>query len=112
MEAVIYNDLIRRGYHVNVGVVPVTEKNEEGNRTTTQYEVDFIATMGDKKIYIQSAYNIYDEEKRKQETNSFLKIKDSFKKIMVEGDLYLPYTDKYGIEHIGVIDFLLNEKIG
>ena len=112
MEAVIYNDLIRRGYHVNVGVVPVTEKNEEGNRTTKQYEVDFIATMGDKKIYIQSAYNIYDEEKLKQETNSFLKIKDSFKKIMVEGDLYLPYTDKYGIEHIGVIDFLLNEKIG
>ena len=112
MEAVIYNDLIRRGYHVNVGVVPVTEKIEEGNRTTKQYEVDFIATMGDKNIYIQSAYNIYDEEKLKQETNSFLKIKDSFKKIMVEGDLYLPYTDKYGIEHIGVIDFLLNEKIG
>ena len=60
-------------------------------------------------VYIQSAYRIYDDEKLKQEVNSFLKIDDSFKKIIVEGDLYIPYTDKKGIEHIGIIDFLCNE---
>ena len=107
MENMVYNELLRRGYSVDVGVVC-----DRTGDSKVQKEIDFVVNDADKKIYIQSAYNIYDEEKRKQETNSFLKIKDSFKKIMVEGDLYLPYTDKYGIEHIGVIDFLLNEKIG
>lgn len=110
MESVIYRDLKRRGYAVNVGVVPVTEANKDGTRERKQYEVDFIATMGNVKTYIQSAYRIYDEEKMKQESNSFLKIDDSFRKIIVEGDLYLPYTDKHGIEHVGVIDFLCDEK--
>lgn len=108
MESVIYRDLKRRGYAVNVGVVPTFETNN-GIRERKQYEVDFIATMGSKKVYIQSAYRIYDDEKLKQEVNSFLKIDDSFKKIIVEGDLYIPYTDKKGIEHIGIIDFLCNE---
>ena len=110
MESVIYRDLKRRGYAVNVGVVPVTEANKDGTRERKQYEVDFIATMGNVKTYVQSAYRIYDEEKMKQESNSFLKIDDSFRKIIVEGDLYLPYTDKHGIEHVGVIDFLCDEK--
>ena len=110
MESVIYRDLKRRGYAVNVGVVPVTEANKDGIRERKQDEVDFIATMGNVKTYIQSAYRIYDEEKMKQESNSFLKIDDSFRKIIVEGDLYLPYTDKHGIEHVGVIDFLCEEK--
>ncbi len=98
MESVIYRDLKRRGYAVNVGVVPVVESNNDGIRTRKQYEVDFIATLGSEKIYIQSAYRIYDDEKLKQESNSFLKIDDSFRKIMIEGDLYLSYTDKNGIE--------------
>ena len=110
MESVIYRDLKRRGYAVNVGVVPVTEANKDGTKERKQYELDFIATMGNVKTYIQSAYRIYDEEKMKQESNSFLKIDDSFRKIIVEGDLYLPYTDKHGIEHVGVIDFLCDEK--
>lgn len=110
MESVIYRDLKRRGYAVNVGIVPVTEVNDDGARKRKQYEVDFIATMGSTKIYVQSAYRIYDDEKMKQESNSFLKIDDSFRKIIVEGDLYLPYTDQNGIEHIGVIDFLCDEK--
>lgn len=110
MESVIYRDLKRRGYAVNVGIVPVTEVNDDGARKRKQYEVDFIATMGSTKIYVQSAYRIYDDKKMKQESNSFLKIDDSFRKIIVEGDLYLPYVDKNGIEHIGVIDFLCDEK--
>lgn len=63
-----------------------------------------------KKLYIQSAYQIYNDEKLKQESNSFLKINDSFRKIIIEGDLYVPYIDKNSIEHIGIIDFLCNEK--
>lgn len=110
MESVIYRELKRRGYAVNVGVVPVIESNKDGTRTRKQYEVDFIATLGSEKIYVQSAYKIYDDEKLKQESNSFLRINDSFRKIIVEGDLYLPYTDKNGIEHIGIIDFLCDEK--
>lgn len=110
MESIIYRDLKRRGYAINVGIVPVFELNKDNNRVRKQYEVDFIATMGDKKFYIQSAYQIYNDEKLKQESNSFLKIDDSFHKIIIEGDLYIPYIDKNGIEHIGIIDFLCNEK--
>ncbi len=110
MESVIYRELKRRGYAVNIGVVPVIETNNDNTRSRKQYEVDFIATMGSEKFYIQSAYRIYDDEKLQQESNSFLKIKDSFRKIIIEGDLYLPYTDKNGIEHVGIIDFLTDEK--
>lgn len=110
MESVIYRDLKRRGYAVNVGVVPTIENNPDGSRVRKQYEVDFIATMGNEKFYVQSAYRIYDDEKLQQESNSFLRIKDSFRKIIVEGDLYMPHTDKNGIEHVGIIDFLCDEK--
>ncbi len=110
MESVIYRELKRRGYAINVGVVPVVEANKDGTRTRKQYEVDFIATMGNEKLYVQSAYRIYDDEKLQQESNSFLRIDDSFRKVMVEGDLYLPYTDKNGIEHVGIVDFLCDKK--
>ena len=110
MESVIYRVLKRRGYAINVGVVPVVEANKDGTRTRKQYEVDFIATMGNEKLYVQSAYRIYDDEKLQQESNSFLRIDDSFRKVIIEGDLYLPYTDRNGIEHIGIIDFLCDKK--
>lgn len=71
MESVIYRDLKRRGYAVNVGVVPVIETNQYGSRSRRQYEVDFIATMGSEKIYVQSAYRIYDDEKLQQESIFF-----------------------------------------
>ncbi len=112
MESVIYRELKRRGYAINVGVVPTIETNKEGSRIRKQYEVDFIATKGSEKVYIQSAYKIYDDEKLQQESNPFLKIRDSFRKIIVEGDLYMPYTDKNGIEHVGIIDFLCDERYG
>lgn len=110
MESIIYRELKKRGYSINVGVVPVVESNKDGTRTRKQFEVDFIAVMGNEKIYVQSAYNIYSDEKLQQESNSFLRIDDSFRKIMIEGDLYFPYKDKNGIEHIGIIDFLCDEK--
>lgn len=110
MESAIYRELRRRGYAVNVGIVPVTETSENGSRTRKQYEVDFVASLGNSRIYIQSAYKVYDEEKLQQESSSFLRIRDSFKKIIVEGDLYLPYTDKNGIEHTGIIEFLCDDK--
>jgi len=110
MESVIYRELKRRGYAINVGVVPVVEANKDGTRMRKQYEVDFIATMGNEKLYVQSAYRIYDDEKLQQKSNSFLRIDDSFRKVMVEGDLYLPYTDKNGIEHVGIVDFLCDKK--
>lgn len=110
MESIIYRELIRRGYAVNVGIVPVIESNKDGLRTRKQYEVDFIATMGNEKIYVQSAYRIYYDEKLQQESNSLLRIDNSYRKIIIEGDLYLPYIDKNGIEHIGIIDFLCDEK--
>ncbi len=110
MESIIYRELKKRGYSINVGVVPVIESNKDGTRTRKQFEVDFIAVLGNEKIYIQSAYNIYSDEKLQQESNSFLRIDDSFRKIMIEGDLYFPYKDKNGIEHIGIIDFLCDEK--
>ena len=95
---------------INVGIVPAIQSNQDGSRTRKQYEVDFIATKGNEKLYIQSAYRIYDDEKLEQESNSLLKTGDSFRKIIVEGDLYVPYTDKNGIYHVGIIDFLLDEK--
>ncbi len=110
MESVVYRDLKRRGYAINVGIVPAIQSNQDGSRTRKQYEVDFIATKGNEKFYIQSAYRIYDDEKLEQESNPLLKIGDSFRKIIVEGDLYVPYTDKNGIYHVGIIDFLLDES--
>ena len=110
MESVVYRDLKRRGYAVNVGIVPAIRSNQDGLRARKQYEVDFIATKGDEKLYIQSAYRIYDDEKLEQKSSSLLKIGDSFRKIIVEGDLYVPYTDKNGIQHVGIIDFLTGEK--
>ena len=110
MESVVYRDLKRRGYAINVGIVPTIQSNRDGSRARKQYEVDFIATKGNEKLYIQSAYRIYDDVKLEQESNPLLKIGDSFRKIIVEGDLYVPYTDKNGIYHVGIIDFLLDEK--
>lgn len=110
MESVIYWELRRRGYAVNVGVVPVVKSNPDGSRSRKQLEVDFIATQGNDRLYIQSAYRIYDDEKLKQESNSLLNIGNAFPKLIIEGDLFMPYTDKNGVEHVGIIDFLCDRK--
>ena len=83
MENIIYNELRYRGYNVDVGVVEFREKTDEGKDIRKQVEIDFVANQGSKRYYIQSAYNIPDEEKWEQETRPFDKTNDSFKKIVI-----------------------------
>ena len=113
MENIIYNDLIRRGYNVDVGVVPyskhVIDDNGNAKRVRIQLEVDFVVNRGHQRYYIQSALHIEDEDKREQETNSLNRINDSFKKIVVVKDNIIPWHDEKGILFIGVQEFLLNE---
>ena len=100
MENVIYNELRMRGYSVDVGVVPVVEKNENGKVTRKQLEVDFICNLGSRRYYIQSAYSIPDEEKRVQETRPFTKIDDSFKKTIITRDVVPTQYDDLSLIHI------------
>lgn len=106
MENVIYNELRMRGFTVDVGLVEVREMRD-GKLTYIQYEVDFIASNGTDKYYIQSAFAVDDEEKRQQELNSLLKIDDSFRKIVIVGNDIAEYTDDKGIRFMGLFQFLL-----
>jgi uncharacterized protein len=110
MENVLYNELIARGFSVDVGVVEYNWKNAEGGSRRSQLEVDFVVNKADKRYYIQSAFTIGDEEKRQQEVNSLQRIDDSFQKIVIVKDDILPWTDERGIFYINIQDFLL-EKI-
>ena len=106
MENVIYNELSMRGYSVDVGVVTAVEKAGTSSRRT-QLEVDFVCNMGDKRYYIQSAYSLPDREKIIQELRPLKKIDDSFKKIVVTGDLiHTAYNDD-GVLFMNIYDFLL-----
>lgn len=106
-ENVIYNELRYRGYNVDVGVVDVRE-TENGKSERKQLEIDFVANQGNKRYYIQSAYDIPTEEKMKQETKSFDKTNDSFKKIIVVGKNIRPRRDQKGYLIVGIKDFLLD----
>ena len=110
MENLIYNELIVRGYSVDVGLVEIKKKDKNGNWTRTNLEVDFIANMGSKKYYVQSALSIPDREKELQESRSLININDSFKKIIVVKDDIMPRRNEEGILTIGLFDFLLNEN--
>lgn len=107
MENVIYNELRYRGYNVDVGVVD-TRENIDGSSERRQLEIDFVANQGNKRYYIQSAYDIPNEEKMKQETKSFDKVNDSFKKIIVVGKSMKPRRNEKGYLIIGVKEFLLD----
>ena len=109
MENVIYNDLIRRGFDVDVGVVEIGTKDDKGKKIRKQLEVDFVVNRGYNRFYIQSALSIADPEKRQQETESLRRIPDSFKKIVVVKDYLTPYCDEYGIVYVGIEQFLLDE---
>ena len=111
MENVIYNELRMRGYNVDVGVVPIAEKDKNGSVSRRQLEVDFVCNLGSNRIYIQSAYSIPDEEKREQEIRSFRKIDDSFRKIIVTRETAQPWYDENGILTVNVYDFLLDRTI-
>ena len=110
MENIIYNELVKRGYNVDVGVVQISEKNESGSCSRVQYEIDFVVNQGYRRYYIQAAYSIPDREKMIQEERPFLKIEDSFKKIIIEKDVLTPYYTEEGILIMGIMDFLLNDK--
>ena len=108
MENVIYCELIRRGYPVDVGVV-MLESRQDGMHQTKQYEIDFVINRGPRQIYIQSAYSIPTAEKREQETFSLRHTGDSFKKIVITNDPFQTRTyDDSGIAYIGLLDFLLD----
>lgn len=106
LENMIYNELIRRGYRVDVGVV-VAEQMIDGKRQQSQYEIDFVINSVSEKIYIQSALNIDTDAKRNQETFSLRNTKDSFRKIVILDGNALPWTDEEGIAYMGVIPFML-----
>lgn len=110
MENLVYNELRIRGFNVDVGVVPVMTKNEEGKQQRSSLEVDFICNLGSKRYYIQSAYRMESDEKIKQEHASLLKIGDSFKKIIITGEESPVIRDESGITTISIHDFLLKDN--
>lgn len=110
MENVIYNELLVRGFLVDVGNVDVVEKNRNGRRTQKNLEVDFIARKGSKKYYIQSALSMDDENKADVELRSLKAIDDSFKKIIISKSYGKSWIDDSGILRLGIMDFLLNES--
>lgn len=110
MENIIYNELRSRGYTVDVGVVEKRGINEEGKDEKKQLEIDFVANMGSKRYYIQSAFSMPTEEKRNQEKASLLNVNDSFKKIIVVKDVVNVTRDEYGITTMSIYDFLLQDN--
>lgn len=109
MENVLYNDLLRRGYDVDVGVVEQNAVEPDGKKVRRQLEVDFVVNRGDERCYIQSALSIDDPDKKAQEIASLIRIPDSFRKIVVVKDYMKPWRDENGIQYVGVEQFLLDE---
>jgi len=110
MENILYSELIRRGFDVDVGVVEYNSKNSEGVSIRTQLEVDFVANSGLNRYYIQSALSVADYDKRQQEINSLRRIPDSFRKIVVVSSGINPWKDENGILYIGIERFLLDNS--
>ena len=111
MENIIYNELKMRGYNVDVGIVEYNTKNKEGKTKKIQLECDFVANLGNEKIYIQSALDISSEKKKTQEENSLLRINDSFKKIIIQKEKVIPHYDDNGIYIICLEDFLTGDTL-
>ena len=109
MENMIYLELVRRGYSVDVGVVELT-RVKNGKKQQSQYEIDFVVNTGQEKIYIQSALNVDTEEKQNQETFSLKNSGDLFRKIVIVDGNTKQWTDEDGIVYIGIIPFLLEES--
>lgn len=109
MENIIYNELLCRGYSVDVGVVEIVERSE-GKKTKKQCEIDFVVNIGSKKYYIQSALNVSEPAKMETEIRPLKNVKDFFKKIIISKTSMKPWTDEDGILHLGLYEFLLNEN--
>lgn len=110
MENIVYNELIIRGFAVDVGIIGHTIRDKEKKQKQIQLEVDFVCNKGMNKYYIQSAFSIPNEEKMNQETSSLDKINDSFKKIIVTQDFGKPWKTEKGYLIINIIDFLLDSN--
>lgn len=110
MENIIYNELLVRGFSVDVGIVQYIAKNADGKVVRVTNEVDFVANLGSKRYYIQSAFAIPDEEKMQQEQDSLLHISDSFKKIIVTLKDSPPWHNEKGVLIMNVFDFLLKRN--
>ena len=111
MENVLYNDLIRRGMNVDVGVVEYNTKDADGKKIRKQLEVDFVVNQGGKRFYIQSALSITDPDKNEQDIESLKRIPDSFSKMVVVRGYLKPWQDENGITYVGIEQFLLNEEL-
>ncbi len=111
MENILFNELMIRGFDVDVGVVEYSHYDSTGKKVRSQLEVDFVANKGNQRAYIQSALTVADEEKRQQEINSLVRIGDSFKKIVVVKDAVIPWHDENGILYMGIEEFLLDEGV-
>lgn len=108
MENIIYNELLIRGFHVDVGVVECIQKNANGKGSRKRLEVDFVCNQGNRRYYIQSAFAIPDRDKMEQEQNSLVHIDDFFKKIIVVKDRTKLWRNEKGIVIMDIMDFLLN----
>jgi len=111
MENIIYNELLFRGYSVDVGTVELQTTDKNGKSIRKQFEVDFVVNDSDKRYYIQSAFAIPDEDKMRQETASFRNINDSFKRVVIVKDDITPYRNDMGDLFIGLFDFLLDPEL-
>jgi len=110
MENIVYNELRSRGYSVDVGVVEKRGINQEGKTERTYLEIDFIANLGSKRYYIQSAFSMPTEEKRLQEKAPLVNVNDSFKKIILVKDVMNVTRDEDGITTMSIYDFLLKDN--
>lgn len=110
MENIIYNELRSRGYSVDVGMVEKRGKDINGKEYKNQLEIDFVANLGSKRYYVQSAFSMPTEEKRVQEKASLINVNDSFKKIIVVKDVVNVTRDEAGITTMSIYDFLLKEN--
>ena len=110
MENLVFNELLLRGFSVDVGVVEVLEKNVNGNYIRKNTEIDFVATSGNDNYYIQCAFDLSGEDKEKQEKKPLLHIKNSFKKIIVIRNEIMPKHDENGITIVGIRRFLKDKN--
>ena len=111
MENVIYNELVRRGHTVDVGVGPIVAVNSQGRQEMRQHEIDFVVNRPPRRLYIQSAFKMPDQEKMDQELLPLRKSGDFFGKMVITSGYSSPRVSEEGIVHVGVIPFLLDSSI-